>query len=65
VIPAHWVAPSALDYTMIIGLLRRGCSKLDITGVFGAKEGGEEDGKYNPSSPRFTHYRVENNAIHP
>ena len=30
-----------------------------------AEEGGEEDGKYNPSSPRFTHYRVENNAIHP
>ena len=29
------------------------------------EEGGEEDGKYNPSSPRFTHYRVENNAIHP
>jgi hypothetical protein len=29
------------------------------------KEGGEEDGKYNPSSPRFTHYRVEDNAIHP
>jgi hypothetical protein len=33
--------------------------------VFGAKEGGEDDVKYNPSSPRFTHYRVEDNAIHP
>jgi hypothetical protein len=33
--------------------------------AFGAKEGGEDDVKYNPSSPRFTHYRVEDNAIHP
>jgi hypothetical protein len=30
-----------------------------------AEEGGEEDGKYNPSSPRFTHNRVENNALQP
>jgi hypothetical protein len=28
-----------------------------------AEEGGND--KYNPSSPRFTHYRVEDNAIHP
>jgi hypothetical protein len=29
------------------------------------KEGGEDDVKHNPPSPRFIHYRVEDNAIHP
>ena len=39
--------------------------RLDVMQRLWPEEGGEEDVKYNPSSPRFTHYRVEDNAIHP
>ncbi len=37
---------------------RRQPPKLDII-ASAVKEGGEDDLKYNQSSPRFTHYRVE------